>query len=68
MEDDYDRIKNAIRSALQDQDMVIVNAGSSAGTEDYTVHVLREIGEVVIHGVSMKPANRSFWRSLTEKV
>ena len=55
VEDDYDRIKNAIRSALQDQDMVIVNAGSSAGTEDYTVHVLREIGEVVIHGVSMKP-------------
>lgn len=35
--------------------MVIINAGSSAGTEDYTVHVLRELGEVIIHGVSIKP-------------
>ncbi len=35
--------------------MVIVNAGSSAGTEDYTVHVLRELGEVIVHGVAVKP-------------
>jgi putative molybdopterin biosynthesis protein len=32
-----------------------INAGYSAGTEDYTVHVLRELGEVVIHGVAVKP-------------
>ena len=30
-------------------DMVIVNAGSSAGTEDFTVHILRELGTVLIH-------------------
>ncbi len=53
--DEYDRIKDAIRDTLQDQDLVIINAGSSAGTEDYTVHVLREIGQVIIHGVAMKP-------------
>ena len=35
--------------------MVIVNAGSSAGTEDFTVHVLRELGEVLVHGVAIKP-------------
>lgn len=35
--------------------MVIVNAGSSAGTEDYTVHILRELGEVLVHGVAIKP-------------
>ena len=35
--------------------MVIINAGSSAGTEDYTVHVLRELGEVLVHGVAIKP-------------
>lgn len=53
--DDYGKIKAGILSALEKCDMVIVNAGSSAGTEDYTVHVLREIGTVVIHGVAMKP-------------
>ncbi|MBR0307929.1 MAG: molybdopterin biosynthesis protein [Mogibacterium sp.] len=53
--DDYEAIKAKLLEALDDNDMVIVNAGSSAGTEDYTVHILREIGEVFIHGVAMKP-------------
>ena len=53
--DDYEKIKAAVLKALDENDMVLVNAGSSAGTEDYTVHILREIGEVFIHGVAMKP-------------
>lgn len=53
--DDYDRIKEKISDATDKYDMVIVNAGSSAGTEDYTVHVLRELGEVIVHGVAIKP-------------
>ena len=55
VDDDYEKIKAAVLKALDENDMVIVNAGSSAGTEDYTVHILREIGEVFIHGVAMKP-------------
>ncbi|HEX3022433.1 MAG TPA: molybdopterin biosynthesis protein [Lachnospiraceae bacterium] len=55
IEDNYDRIKAAIEEALECHDMVIVNAGSSAGTEDYTVHILREIGKVLVHGVAIKP-------------
>ena len=54
-EDNYEKIKNTILSALESHDVVVINAGSSAGTEDYTVHILREIGEVVVHGVAMKP-------------
>ena len=53
--DDYELIKKTVLRALDENDMVIVNAGSSAGTEDYTVHILREIGEVFVHGVAMKP-------------
>lgn len=55
VEDDYDKIKRQIMSALSENDMVIVNAGSSAGRDDYTVHVLREIGKVLVHGVAIKP-------------
>lgn len=55
IEDDYDKIKEKIKEATEKYDMVIVNAGSSAGTEDYTVHVLRELGQVLIHGVAIKP-------------
>lgn len=53
--DDYEMIRNEIEKATQEFDMVIINAGSSAGTEDYTVHVLRELGEVIVHGVAIKP-------------
>lgn len=53
--DDYERIRDSVKEAAEKFDMVIINAGSSAGTEDYTVHVLRELGEVIIHGVSIKP-------------
>jgi putative molybdopterin biosynthesis protein len=35
--------------------MVIINAGSSAGTEDYTAQVIAALGEVLVHGVTMMP-------------
>ena len=53
--DDYGKLKEAIDKAADKYDMVIVNAGSSAGTEDFTVHILRELGEVLVHGVAIKP-------------
>ena len=53
--DDYQTLKHTIQKAVQDHDMVLINAGSSAGTEDYTAPILRELGEVIIHGVAIKP-------------
>ncbi|HDR16158.1 MAG TPA: molybdopterin biosynthesis protein, partial [Desulfobacteraceae bacterium] len=38
-----------------DVDLVVLNAGSSAGSKDYTVHVLGALGEVLAHGVAMMP-------------
>ena len=53
--DDYELLKASVKDAAEHFDMVIINAGSSAGTEDFTVHILRELGEVFIHGVAIKP-------------
>ena len=39
------------------QDVLIVNAGSSAGTEDITEAVIREFGELIFHGVASCPAS-----------
>lgn len=55
IEDNYDKIKEKVAAASKNYDFVIVNAGSSAGTEDFTVHVLRELGTVIVHGVAIKP-------------
>ncbi len=53
--DNYQSIKNAIMEGLSTSDMVLINAGTSAGTEDYTYQVLADIGEVLVHGVAIKP-------------
>ena len=31
---------------------MILNAGSSAGSEDYSVHIIEELGEVFTHGIA----------------
>ena len=48
-------LAGAVKTAIDQYDMVLVSAGSSAGTEDYTAAVLRQLGEVIVHGVAMKP-------------
>jgi putative molybdopterin biosynthesis protein len=53
--DDKDKLLAAIKEAAKQHDMVIINAGASAGTRDYTATVLAELGEVVVHGVAIKP-------------
>ncbi len=53
--DRFDEIKKAILDALDMGDLVVVNAGASAGSEDFTAGAIRELGEVIIHGVNIKP-------------
>ena len=55
VKDDYQMIKEALTQAVENNDIVLVSAGSSAGTEDYTRRLIEEMGEVVIHGVAIKP-------------
>jgi putative molybdopterin biosynthesis protein len=53
--DRFDEIKKAILDALHVADLVVVNAGASAGSEDFTAGAIRELGEVILHGVNIKP-------------
>lgn len=48
----YDGLKKAVGSEF---DVVIINAGSSAGSRDFTSHVISRMGEVLVHGVAMMP-------------
>ena len=36
-------------------DVLVINAGSSKGTEDITEGIIREFGELIFHGVSLMP-------------
>lgn len=53
--DDPDLIRETLRIASGENDLVIISAGSSAGTRDFTESVIRSLGELVFHGVAVKP-------------
>ncbi|MFP3870293.1 MAG: molybdopterin biosynthesis protein [Syntrophobacteria bacterium] len=54
--DDPERLRQALMAAVAEQyDVVIVNAGSSAGSEDHTANLMDELGEVLVHGVAIMP-------------
>lgn len=53
--DDPDRIRAALLAP--GADVILVSGGSSVGREDYAPQLLAEIGELAIHGVSMRPSS-----------
>ncbi|HOG81651.1 MAG: Molybdopterin molybdenumtransferase [Deltaproteobacteria bacterium ADurb.Bin151] len=54
--DEEGAIRDVILTAANsDADLILINAGSSAGSKDYTAGVLAQIGEVLVHGVAMMP-------------
>lgn len=53
--DDPKRIASAFEELLPAADIVLVNAGTSKGQEDYCAKLLAERGEVLFHGVSAVP-------------
>ncbi len=56
VKDEYEEIKKALLAAVSSAaDMVVINAGSSAGSADYTFQIIEELGEVMVHGVTIMP-------------
>lgn len=53
--DQLEQIEAMTAKAVSECDMVILNAGSSAGREDYSARVIQDLGEVLYHGIAMKP-------------
>ncbi|GAB6158447.1 molybdopterin biosynthesis protein [Desulfotomaculum varum] len=54
-EDNWDSLQNSLLQAVEQADIVVINAGSSAGREDYTAQLIRELGTVLTHGAAIKP-------------
>lgn len=53
--DDFDTLREAVREAVAVSDIVTTVGGSSAGSEDYTKEVIQELGEILVHGVTIMP-------------
>ncbi|HAV76754.1 MAG TPA: molybdopterin biosynthesis protein [Anaerolineae bacterium] len=55
--DDFDLICERAQEAGQDHDLVLLNAGSSAGKEDFSAKVVEKLGTLLVHGVAVRPGH-----------
>ena len=55
--DSFQDIRAATEAALESADIVVVNAGSSAGREDFSARVIADLGRVFVHGVAVRPGH-----------
>ncbi|NPV56817.1 MAG: molybdopterin biosynthesis protein [Anaerolineae bacterium] len=55
--DDFDALCAVVAQAAGENDLVLLNAGSSAGSEDFSARVIQRLGEVFVHGVAVRPGH-----------
>ena len=55
--DDYELIRQSVQQAANDCDLVLLNAGSSAGSEDFSARVVADLGSLLVHGVAVRPGH-----------
>ena len=67
VKDVYEDIKELVLDAIKTCDIVLINAGSSAGREDYTAQIIGELGVVLVHGVAIKPGKPVILGCIEEK-
>lgn len=53
--DNVSKIKDAILAGVTGADMVMLSGGSSLGGEDFMLAAVEELGEVLVHGIAVKP-------------
>jgi putative molybdopterin biosynthesis protein len=55
--DDLAQIKAAAAEAVRQHDLILIIAGSSTGSEDYSAEVVRDLGRVLVHGIAVRPGH-----------
>jgi molybdopterin molybdotransferase/putative molybdopterin biosynthesis protein len=55
--DDFDLICERVQEAARDHDLILLNAGSSAGAEDFSAQVVQKLGQLLVHGVAVRPGH-----------
>ena len=57
VDDILELIRDAVRDAAETHDLVLLNAGSSAGSEDFSATVVELLGKLLVHGVAVRPGH-----------
>jgi len=57
VKDDKDVIKKKVIEASNDSQVLIFTGGTSVGTKDYLPEIIHETGDVLVHGIAMRPGS-----------
>ncbi len=66
--DDFEAIRARVSEAAQTCDLVLLNAGSSAGSEDFSARVVESLGELLVHGVAVRPGHPVIFGMLDTRI
>ena len=55
--DDFERLQAAVAEAAATNDLVLLNAGSSAGSEDFSARIVESLGTLLVHGIAVRPGH-----------
>lgn len=67
IKDEFSEIYSAVKKASEENDIVLISGGSSAGVKDMTVKVISELGKVLFHGIALKPGKPTIYGTVNGK-
>jgi putative molybdopterin biosynthesis protein len=67
VQDSRELLRQKILDASGKSDVVVVLAGASAGTKDFTPNAVADLGTVLVHGINIKPGKPVLLGSINSK-
>lgn len=67
VDDNPQALETILKKAVVENDVIVINAGSSAGTKDFTVDIISKLGKVYTHGLAVKPGKPTILGEIDNK-
>lgn len=67
VKDDYEELRNIIVHEISSYDMLVISGGTSVGVKDVTSKVIDELGEILFHGIAVKPGKPTLVGRINKK-
>lgn len=65
--DDIEKLSQTLQQAIDTCDMVLISGGSSVGVKDATCQMIESMGELLLHGIAIKPGKPTILGKVNEK-
>lgn len=67
VKDDQQAISEMVQKAIAECDLLLVSGGTSMDTKDMLTVIIDDLGEVIVHGITVKPGKPTIFGSIQGK-